>query len=1723
MKRLAFFNALFFVLLATAQLQFSGEPLIVPGDQLGWEEDELRLVLQVKQDARIELQLYSPGFDPGDYRAANEMGDERYDRGQGELHALFELRSMDGELLARKRYGLEPHRWDTLFAGDLVAGDYLVYARFSGNGKNAVAFRLNAPPERAQLVLQPDAMQTYNVNHKHGYDWQEPFTVNVPDYGAPLKVGIYDGDGPQELQVRHLTPSGKVIALPTPGNREWVYVTLREPGEHRFGFRQTEGAYQVTNTVGIKVFYGPVEVRITDENDRPVPKADYSMIGLYERTVCLKVPPGWERVATHHRYGKPLGDNCVRFGVGGGSVHFVLRPQRSRVELNTRVLRCGEALPGDFPLRVAVGERAVEVQGRATVELAPGTYPLSVTAPAGTTVSAPRTVTLEPGKTTPVEVRVEPRYELTLATDRSELQVGEEVRITAELASPFGYAPALDLDLQLPQGLTVLRQEVDENRRRQGEAAGWSTVTTIYARADRAGSYQVAARAKPCGPAAQAPLVVHPAPAGKRPVPQLERALDKHVVLPGEEVGVVLRVRNAGDADLNYDLRDRLPACLTPLDAATFRGTLAPGETQQHRYRALARFHEEQEGRFQARLTSNGGDLDAPDTIRCVLLPIEKTVEKEKLTVGESSVFVVKVRNPTDHPVAVEVKDAPEPGLGLEPASRRFPLDPGEAAEWRLPFTPERAGALRNQATPFVGEVPVAQPVWAGVQVREPEALAGVRSSQVALPFSVDHELDAPCTGLLIGHAPPQGSAYVPGSSALDGRPLEDPRVDAEGRLLWKVPAASQGTLTYRLRHREALPRLAEPELTVLYGEVERPIAGSLSMKAYEAARPLAAESPGLLVAPRAGQVLAASDRVTLKVRSRDGQPPSVYVNGAALPEEHLGEVLENTETGERVYVYHNVALRTGENTLRIVSGGQSETASVFVAGAPARIEVVPVRAVADGRTPVELEVRVLDEAGLAVGDGYVVVQSPLEPLAADAAPTLSGYRVALRNGAARLRLQPTSKPGPLALKLGLGELTDTRVVEVEPAGRKVWLAHGSITAHYDLAGHFTLGGTARGYLETPFAGGHLQAAADAEAAMPVFDPARLRSANGLTEPEDPERRFPHTGSAGEAVLPLVSDDPVAFRYRNAPLTVGYERTEPGLPGLGDLPQLTALHLETDGRVEVSAFAGLTARTSALEEIVPDGTRVYWLSQPVKQGSETITLVVGGVETRLQRLRDYVVDYPSGVVFLSRPLWPVTDELVPVRLRVAYAPSTAPRDQLAGGAGVRAHFGPLSLGVAAATLDRGANWRFGAEAAYQARGFHARLGFDRGPAGDRFGLQALGRMGILETQINLSYAAAQLQGKARVSAHLSPRDRVVLEHRARSGDRRSEAAYERSLTRAFSVGAGLGYAWETNAVEAIGRARYSNGRLGLELTHAHPLGAARPETRLLGSYAFDDNLKARADLDYTWGLGLSGSLGLEQRVGLANLALSYALPGESGEGNRARFGIRAPLPLSERWFLDLMAGYDYAFATASGDAAAGVGVRYQGEGLKATLGVEGASGASGTKVTVRSGAAGQLGKAHTLGFDANYQLLPSTRGRFTVSYAFRGRRLTLLTYHRLSNLTEDVLEGELAPTWHPNPTFQLRPSAAYRVKFSDPAADTYQLGLAGNVYFTRYLGLGAGAYYMWQPASSADHLAFNVEASLRALDGVWLNLGYTFGGFAGLTPEARPGIYLRLDLMGGAQ
>ena len=1763
--------------------QVGDHPLVIPGTELGWESARLELVLRVSEKTPVILKVFSPGFDPGDYRSPNELGDERYDGGKGELKTLIRIFDSEGKLRLRKSYGNEPHRWYTLINGDLAAGDYLIDMQFFGNGKNALAFKLLAKPSKAVLQVAPGSMQTYNV---HGPKWQYPFRVNKRVWEAPFTVGIYDGDGPKEIRVRAEHPGG-VQELPAPGNGAWVKYDVERPGAYRFGFRQPKGARQYTNTVGFEIFLGPVRVEVVDERGNPVEGASYATKGYYDRTVALtEVPDGWTHVATEARYGKKLSAERVLFGPGGGSVRYVLRPKSGTVAVSARAV-CGvEAWAVPVPLRVGDRELKLSPEGKGTLALPAGRYPVAVQVP-GARVRAPAEVQVEEGREVGLELDVEPQLRLSLDLDASELATGGSTNLRAVLATDFPYAVPASLRLTLPEGLKFEGDLTVQGTVQRGVPLELSGTL----RGTRPGSYTLTVSGTPCAVSARAalqvrtpaalvltkkaltpdvtageearfllevenrgqqvgravledalpdglegenlhaPLELGPgetktlelrarvatdAPptltntallmddAGRelgrasasvrvlRPQVLLTRSLDKHVVVPGETVQVCLQVRNPGKSELRYDLEDRAPDWLKLESAPSYTGALAPGEATQHCYPAGVRSGPPTEGVFHAQLRSNAGPLVAEDAIRRVNVDLSKKVNPARVLEGEQAEFVVEVHNPTDHRLTLNYRDLPEAGLGLGLDEQRLTLDPDERTELRYRVVPQSAGRFANEAQVFVGEVPAAEPARAVLEVLEP--ISPRRESTVRLPFAVEGSGDA----LLIAHRVPEGAAYRAGSSRLGGRPLEDPRVTEDGRLVWRVPFAHEGTLSYELAHEQPLPPLEEPELTLLAGDRAVPLVGRLSPDDYKAARPLV--SAAVLGGLEPGSVVG---REAVEATAPAGS--RVRVNGREL------EPLERGAESAR----YRIPLEPGANRIEVQGADGKESFVVYRSGAPVRLSAELVEPVADGRTPLHLRVSVLDAAGLPTGTGTVTLQSLPEPLTPDADPLLSGYQARIENGVAEVELEPMTSPGEVVVRMALNDLEDVARFYVPGPDRLLWLAQGSITARYHTA--FEVGGLGRAYAETPLQGGTLQAALDAQANLTG---AGVRYHPGLLDEEDPTTRFPLTGSGTEARQPLTSDDGVALRYDRDDLTIGYHRTGLSLPGIGGLPRATALYAKTRGDLQAGAFLALLPSATRSETIVPDGTRTYALVYPAHPGSEQVFLVTGAKRTKLEPLRDYVLDYPSGLITLARPLWPTDLNLAPVRLEVSYAPAAAVRDQLAFGAGGRYSTGPFTFGVAAATLNQGSVWKFGAEAAYRTSTLSMRLsyGLDAGQSSVAF--SASGREGPVEAEADLRYDGS-LQGRLRVASRFSEEDTLALEHRGSSLHNRTAVLYERRFGRFFG-GLGLGYEWNQGSLEGVGRAGYQDERTRVQLTHQQSFSVAPSLTVLGARHAFDANLTGTGELAYTWGEGLAGTLGLEQRLGPANLSLSYVLPGASGRGNRARFGIEAPLPLNDRYTLDLSAGYEKSLNTPDYQVAAGAGVRYRHDGLSAGAGVEAATGSHGGKVTLRAGASGQLDERQVVAFDANFVTGSLRRGRFTLAYALRGEEFQVLTYHRLETGAQTVFEGELAPTWHPTLEFQLRPSAAYRVVLADPGASLYQLGLGANYYFTRYLGLGGGAYYLWQPGAGADHTAFNVEGSLRVLDPLWLNLGYTFGGFQGITPEARPGVYLRLDFFTGS-
>jgi len=94
----------------------------------------------------------------------------------------------------------------------------------------------------------------------------------------------------------------------------------------------------------------------------------------------------------------------------------------------------------------------------------------------------------------------------------------------------------------------------------------------------------------------------------------------------------------------------------------------------------------------------------------------------------------------------------------------------------------------------------------------------------------------------------------------------------------------------------------------------------------------------------------------------------------------------------------------------------------------------------------------------------------------------------------------------------------------------------------------------------------------------------------------------------------------------------------------------------------------------------------------------------------------------------------------------------------------------------------------------------------------------------------------------------------------------------------------------------------------------------------------------------------------------------------------------------------------------------------------------------------------------------------------------------------------------------------------------DPDGNAYQASLFAIWYLQPrlggsdfVLGLGGGAHYLFMPALDSSSYGFSAEVQARLVREVWLGVGYTFGGYQGLTADTRGGLYLRLDLVTGGQ
>jgi hypothetical protein len=1177
---------------------------------------------------------------------------------------------------------------------------------------------------------------------------------------------------------------------------------------------------------------------------------------------------------------------------------------------------------------------------------------------------------------------------------------------------------------------------------------------------------------------------------------------------------VRLEVSNQGAAPMRYELHDTVPEWFDPLEPPDFAGTVAAGATAVHVYEGRVRFGSNASGQFHGVLSSDAGTVEQRALLERATLPLEVVMSPSTVRMGGSAMALLTLRNPASRPATLRLQAAVDAALVSEPLPDVVILAPKETLELPLAIEPAMPGNHRFEVAVFNGAYPVAFPAGADLRVLDP--FAPQRTSSISLPFEVEA---AGGDALLLRHEVAADASYALGSSTLSGVPIGDPlvRVEAERTFLyWRLPLVAEGALTYRVTHLGPLPQTALPALTLLAERLEIPLAGDLGSSEFGRANALEPTADGMFLEPAAGAIVRSSDQISVVVRAPYPNSVRVLVNDVAISQRNLGKAEFDELNGFQRLEYFGVELAPGRNSLVVETDGLREEIEVWLAGSPVALTLRPLSLVADGSTPLTVRIEALDANGIERGFGGVTIETDGEPLRPDAFPGEPGYQLLMREGQALLELAPQASVRRLRVDASFNGLSGSTELQLSGSGSLLAQAQGSVTASLRRSG-VAFAGNLRAYLESPLLHGTVQAAVDSAAPLQEVPPAN--------------RRFPLTGASAEAGPALRSADGIAVRYDDERYSLGYYHEQFTIPAVDEKLEATALRGRASlpvpsGSLEVTGFMALLPSEQVVEEIRPDGTRLYRLERPVRPATERIELHVGTGDDRevelLRRSVDYVLDYAEGALALSSPLFPTDSDLRPVALVVTYAPAEAVRNQAAGGAGVSFEADELTL---EAGVAHAGELRMGAVVGYHGPGTEVEAGFSYDDtAGSQLELSGSATEGPVEAVAGGRYRfrEASLEVDARATVAFRSDTRALLRHRLGATVNETSALVEVDVE-PFSLALGGGFDWSAGAPLTLAQAAWVYDRVTARLEQRNTLGPqAVSSTSLKTTALLLPGLGLEAGVGYDSDSGLAGAVELVQELGDANFSVGYSLPGSSGEGNRARFGVEAPLPIDEQWAIDFSAGYEDSLAGGSSEAAVGVGFRFRGDDVVATFASDVAFGIEGTKVVLRGGASGTVDENTVLSLDTTLQFTPVLEGTATVAHAYRDGIQSLLSYHRLTFGDNASIEGEVAHTIHTEASWQFRPAFAYRVPLTEPELALFQASLGGNVYPLPRVGIGGAVHQQLQPALDIAHTAFSVEAGYRLQPGIWINAGYTFGGFDGLTGDSR-GFHLRLDALGGVQ
>ncbi|MFU8888124.1 MAG: hypothetical protein ACNA8N_05950 [Trueperaceae bacterium] len=753
----------------------------------------------------------------------------------------------------------------------------------------------------------------------------------------------------------------------------------------------------------------------------------------------------------------------------------------------------------------------------------------------------------------------------------------------------------------------------------------------------------------------------------------IDRELELPAVLACEVVTVSMTVRNTGAVAGAYTLVERLQTGLTLAwsDAdgvlagaeLSWSGALGPGEARRHTYGLQMRAESPPRVLLGGTLLADGAPPIASETTldQAKLVVALELVGGGTVFVGEERTLLLTVQNPLSRRVRVSLETLATPRLAILGGATDLDIPAGEAVAVEVLVRGVAEGDSLVRVTPYVCDAaaPVADPAALRVSIVPAPALPPVRQFTTVRVDVAAYDLPR-LDGLLLVQHLPDGATYLPGSSALDGRPLPDPR-SVDAALVFHLAGTTAGRLTFAVAHDRpivvdeghtgvvgltpepellagrsdalaiavaAVPSAAaaapaalapaplpEPGASDVPAPVAQEPVADLSERApaeHEASAPAtgagAAEqrTGALFLDPPPGAVFRTRDRVTVSADTPLGATVTLTVDGELVSDDTVGTRVFDPNLERQTFDYVGVPLRVGPNELRVESVGVDgdtfvDVRTVYFAGPPVTVTATPVEPFhADGARPLLVDLTVADAWGHVPVDGFLTVEvDGSRPAAIDANPERAGYQVRLVDGAARLALEPASVPGRIALRVLVGGAFETHTLVVGSDARP-WIVAGVASAG---AAYDTTAGTVRMGAEAGFfaRGG-------------VFDDAVLTVAGTLPAGRLGGRQpagsdpFPVVGSSGVVTSEARSAHGVYARLERDLSFLEYGDFDTGLQGVFIDPQrdLTGLSGEYHAEeLELRAYAALVSGEAPRSVDLPsDGTSVRFVPEaPIVPGS----------------------------------------------------------------------------------------------------------------------------------------------------------------------------------------------------------------------------------------------------------------------------------------------------------------------------------------------------------------------------------------------------------------------------------------------------------------------------------------------------------------------------------------